>query len=150
MIDPFTAYAALQTGRKWLPYAVGGAGGLLVGCLIAWAAWSWQGREIESLAGQLTAMTDQRDVAAGDARRWEAFGNTAAAAVTARNAEIDAQRADMIRTELLLEQATSAAEAEAADLNARIRALKERADANPDQVRPLGPIARDAAKLLKP
>lgn len=153
MIDPASLLAGYQvysTAKKWVPYAIGGAGGLLVGCAIAWAAWSWQGRAITSLEGQLVAMTDQRDVAVGDARRWEAFGKTAAAAVEARNAEIEAQRADLLRTELLLEQSTTAAEAEAADLTAKIRALKERANANPDQVRSLGPIALDAAKLLKP
>lgn len=150
MIDPFTAYAAYSTGKKWLPYAVGGGLGLALGVVIAVGAWKWQEREIVSLTGQLTAMTDQRDLAANDARRWEAFGETARVAVDLRNAEVDAQRADLAATELLLEQATAAAERESATLNAQIKAMKDKAHANPDQVRPLGPIARDAGKLLKP
>lgn len=157
MIDPFTAYAALQTGRKWLPYAVGGGLGLVVGIGIAVAAWVWQGQEIDSLAGQLTAMTDQRDtarqsrdMAAADAQRWMAASEARSRVIEARNAEIEAQRADLIATEMLLEQANQAADREAADLKARIKTLKEKADANPDQVRRLGPLARDAAKLLKP
>jgi hypothetical protein len=62
MIDPFTAYAAYSTGKKWLPYAIGGGLGLALGCLIAWAAWSWQGREISGLEGQLKGATDSRDI----------------------------------------------------------------------------------------
>jgi len=154
--DPFTAYLGIKAARAWVPYAVGGGLGLVVGIGIAVAAWVWQGREIDSLAGQLTAMTDQRDtarqsrdMAAADAQRWMAASEARSRVIEARNAEIEAQRADLIATEMLLDQANEAADREAADLKAKIRTLKEKADANPDQVRPLGPIARDAAKLLQ-
>lgn len=148
MIETAAAVAAFKTGKFWLKAAP------WIGCVLLAVAfgalWKWDAKTIDSLTGQLTAMTDQRNLAANDARRWEAFGETARAAVEIRNAEIDAQRADLAATELLLEQANATAAKEAASLNAKIQAMKDKAHANPDQVRPLGNIARDAGKLLRP
>lgn len=144
----------IQAAKKWvLPAVLGGLAGVALTAIVvgvpAYFMVSGARETAAAAESALASMTRERDVAANDARRWESFGNTAAAAVTTRNAEIEAQRADLIATEMLLEQANEAADREAADLKARIRTLKEKADANPDQVRALGPLARDAAKLLQ-
>lgn len=148
MIETAAVLTAVKTGKFWLKAAP------WIGCVVLAVAfgalWKWDAKTIDSLTSELTAMTDQRDLAAGDARRWQAFGETARAAVEARNAEIDAQRADLAQTEILLEQANQATAVAESELRSTKRKMEKLANEHPDQVRPLGPIAHDAGKLLRP
>ena len=86
MIDPFTAYAALQTGRKWLPYAVGGIGGLLIaGLLIGVPAYFM----VTGARDTAAAMTLERDA-------YKASAENQADAVKARERTIDRLNAQAI------------------------------------------------------
>lgn len=67
MIDPFTAYAAYKATRKWVPYAVGGIGGLLIaGLLIGVPAYFM----VSGARATAAAVTVERDTykAAADAQ----------------------------------------------------------------------------------
>lgn len=126
-------------------YAIVGAGAAIAGFGLAW----WlQSDRVAGVKDQLAAMTTLHDMATQDAARWHQAAEERRAIIDQRNAEVEAAKADLKQAEAILETVDMAARAEAEDLNAEIRKWKERARANPQDVRPLGPIARDAVGVL--
>ncbi|WP_395017699.1 hypothetical protein [Dongia sp.] len=97
----------------------------------------------------IVSLTQQRDLAAGDAARWQG-------AAAQRQGVIDKQTQALRRLEsdgqaarAIAAANTEKAEQRIAALEARISHLKETAHARPDDVRPLGPIVRDALPGLQ-
>lgn len=78
----------------------------------------------------------------------DAAAETANTANDIHNAEAEKARADLARTEALLTTAGEAAQMAAADFTAEIAKWKERVNAHPDQTCILGPIDRDAVRVL--
>lgn len=139
------AILAGWTLQKLTPYLIVGAGSAVVGFGLAW----WlQSDRVAGVKDQLAAMTTMHDMAQQDARRWHQAAEDRRVIIEQRNAEIEAARADLKSAEAILVTADMVAKAEAEDLNAEIRKWKERARANPQDVRPIGPIARDAIGVL--
>lgn len=86
MIDPFTAYAGYKATRAWLPYAIGGAGGLLVaGLLIGVPAYFM----VSGARDTAAAMTLERDA-------YKASAENQADAVKSRERTIDRLNAQAI------------------------------------------------------
>jgi hypothetical protein len=97
----------------------------------------------------ITSLTQQRDVAAADAVRWQSAaeqrqGVIDRQALTLRRLESDGQAARAIA-------AANAGKAEQriAVLETRLSQMKEAAHARPEDVRLLGPIVRDALTSLR-
>jgi len=86
MIDPFTAYAAYKATRKWVPYAVGAVGGLLIaGLLIGVPAYFM----VSGARDTAAAMTLERDT-------YQASAENQAAAVKDRERSIDRLNAQAV------------------------------------------------------
>jgi hypothetical protein len=104
---------------------------------------------VEAKAAKITSLTEQRDLAAADAARWQKAaeqrqGVIDRQALTLRRLESDGQAA---RT--LAAATTDKAVQRIAALEARITKLTEAAHARPDDVRLLGPVVRDALPSLQ-
>jgi hypothetical protein len=120
---------------------------LAIVVLAATSAILWS--RLDAKEAAIVSLRQQRDLAAGDAARWQ----TAAAerqaiidrqALALRRLESDGQAARAIAA-----ASTAKAEQRIAALESRISKLKEAADARPDDVRSLGPIVRDALPSLQ-
>ncbi len=101
---------------------------------------------LDAKAAAIGSLTEQRDLAAGDAARWQQ-------AATERQAVIDRQALALRRLESdgaaarrIAEATTAQAAQRIATLESRISQLKEAAHARPEDVRPLGPVVRDALR----
>jgi hypothetical protein len=97
----------------------------------------------------IESLTQQRDVAAGDATRWQE-------AAAERQAIIDRQALALHRLESDGQSARALAAANSdkaaqriVALEAQLSKLKEAAHARPQDVRDLGPIVRDALSSLQ-
>jgi hypothetical protein len=120
---------------------------LAIVVLAATSAILWS--RLDAKEAAIVSLRQQRDLAAGDAARWQ----TAAAerqaiidrqALVLRRLESDGQAARAIAA-----ASTAKAEQRIAALESRISKLKEAANARPDDVRSLGPIVRDALPSLQ-
>lgn len=133
------AYVAEWTLRKALPW-------LIIAVLSAALVglWKWDANTIDGLTAERDSARGDVQTARADVARWTAMANTAQAANERHNAEAEKARADLAATEAVLATADAVAKAEAAELTAEIVKWKEKARANPQDVRPVGPIARDA------
>jgi type VI protein secretion system component VasK len=154
-MDPVTIWAAAQSGRFWLKAAPWLGCGLLLALLVG--VWKWDAKTIDGLTAERDAMMTQRDqarasrdMAAMDAQRWMTAVQARDRVIEARNAEVEAARADLARAEATISEADQVAKARIDSLRRRIAAMEKEAHEKPDQVRPVGPIARSAAGLLKP
>jgi hypothetical protein len=87
-------------------------------------------------------------LARDDATRWQAAAEEFAQIILDQNAASEAQRLDLQRANKIIGDAVTAARQASEAADAQIRTWKEKARANPDQVVPLGPIARDAVRVL--
>lgn len=129
------------TGGGWIPLLVAAAIGAFA------AAWI-QDYRIDGLRAERDAKADQLELARGDANRWRVAADTANAANEMHNAEVEKARADLAKTESILATMDEVSAAEAADLKAQIIKWKEKARAKPDQTCKLGPLDRDAVRVL--
>jgi len=115
MIDPFTAYAAYKATRKWVPYAVGAVGGLLIaGLLIGVPAYFM----VSGARDTAAAMTLERDT-------YQASAENQAAAVKDRERSIDRLNAQAV---LILNDWRDT-RADAADVEAKAKDMARRYDA---------------------
>jgi|1185.fasta_scaffold1072091_1 hypothetical protein len=110
--------------------------------LAATSAVLWS--RIAAKQAAIESLSQQRDVAAADAGRWQD-------AATARQAVVDRQALALRRLEsdgqaarVIAAANASQAELRIASLEAKLSKLKEAAHARPDDVQRLGPIVRDA------
>lgn len=137
--------AALWAGRKWLPYAAAGlAGFALAGLLIGVPAYYM----VKGSKDSAQAAIIRADMASQDAARWFAKAQALERDVAVQNEAAEAARADLAQAESILENADLLARQEAADLTSEIAKWKARANANPDQTCTLGPLDRDAVRVL--
>lgn len=120
-------------------------GGVAVGTT---GCWYVQEQRYDRAVAERNNAQDQLAVASNDAKRWKVAADTARTAVELQNAETEAARAALAQTERRLAVADAASQAEIASLSADLSKLKERARANPDQTCRLGPLDRDAVRLL--
>jgi hypothetical protein len=104
---------------------------------------------LEAKEAAITSLAQQRDLAAGDAVRWQR-------AAEERQSVIDRQAVSLRRLESDGQAARTIADATAdkakqriVALEASISKLKEAAHARPDDVRLLGPVVRDALTSLQ-
>ena len=109
------------------------------------ALWSRVGAK----EAEIVSLTQQLDVAAADAARWQAAaeqrqGVIDRQALTLRRLESDGQAARAIAA-----ANSDKAEQRIATLEAKISQLKEAAHARPEDVRRLGPIVRSALPSLQ-
>lgn len=110
--------------------------------------WYVQEQRYDRAVAERDSAQDQLSVASNDAKRWRAAAEVANTAVQIQNANVEAARVDLAATEKRLREATDISRTEAASLAAQISKLKERARDNPDQTCRLGPLDRDAVRLL--
>jgi hypothetical protein len=99
---------------------------------------------LEAKEAAIVSLTQQRDIAAADALRWQR-------AAAEREGVIDRQALSLRRLEsdgqaarVLADATTDQAAQRIAALEAKLSKLKEVAHARPDDVRLLGPVVRDA------
>lgn len=111
-------------------------------CAVLWS-------RLDAKQAAITSLTQQRDLAAADAARWQT-------ATVERQAIIDRQALTLRRLESDGQAARAIAEANSAQAAQRIATLestlaqwKEAAHAKPEDVRLLGPIVRDALPGLR-
>ena len=141
----FAALTAAWAARKWLPFALAGLGGFLLAALLIGVPAYYM---VSGARDSRDAAITRADMASQDAQRWHQAAEERRAAIERQNAEIEAARADALQSEAILETADMLARAEAADLMAEISKWKARANANPDQTCTLGPLDRDAVRVL--
>jgi len=117
---------------------------IMLGATVA-VLWS----RVDAKQAAVTSLTQQRDLAAADAARWQG-------AAEQRQGVIDRQAQSLRRLESDGQAARAIADANAgqaeqriASLEAQISKLKEAAHARPEDVRDLGPIVRDALGGLR-
>lgn len=119
---------------------------LVVAALIAAVVWF---RHEATVARDAQAVAERgAEIAAADAKRWQAAAEERGQIIEAQNAEIESARADLVRARRVIADAEAAAERARDAAETRIRQWMERARANPDQTVPLGPISRDAVRVL--
>ncbi|GAB2176712.1 hypothetical protein DLREEDagr8_22700 [Dongia sp. agr-C8] len=104
---------------------------------------------LDAKEAAIASLTQQRDLAAADAARWQG-----AAAERAGVIERQAQSLRRLESDGQAARAIAASHADQAAqriavLEAKISHLKEAAHARPDDVRLLGPIVRDALPSLQ-
>lgn len=126
---------------------------IIAGVLAAALAglWIWDAKTIDSLTAQRDAALES--INGPDGYKVRAAATSAALVqhqkiIEERNAEVEQRRADLAKTEAILDTADTLNRLVTADLEAEIAKLKERARANPDQTCRLGPIVRDVRGLL--
>jgi hypothetical protein len=120
---------------------------LAIVVLAATSAVLWS--RIGAKEAEIVSLTQQLDVAAADAARWQAAaeqrqGVIDRQALTLRRLESDGQAARAIAA-----ANSDKAEQRIATLEAKISQLKEAAHARPEDVRRLGPIVRSALPSLQ-
>jgi len=125
------------------------AGGLILAIVLLGATCLVLRARIAAQDSEIVSLTEQRQMAAADARRWQD-------AALQRQAIIDRQALALRRLESDGRAARSLAVANAdqaarkiAALETRLSQIKEAAHAKPEDVRPLGPIVRDALRGLR-
>ncbi len=146
-MEPFTvAYAAVKTGRFWLKAAPW----LLIAMLVLSfvVVWKIDASSIDGLIAERDSARHDLTIARADVNRWIVAAEAANTANDIHNAEVEKAWADLARAETLLTTAEEVAQKESADLNAEIAKWKERVNAHPDQTCILGPIDRDAVRVL--
>jgi hypothetical protein len=123
--------------------------GMIVAIVLLGATSAVLWSRIAAKQAAIESLTQQRDVAAADATRWQD-------AVAERQAIIDHQALTLRRLESDGQAARAVAEANSdkaaqliAALEAQLSKLKEAAHARPQDVRALGPIVRNALPSLQ-
>lgn len=98
--------------------------------------------EVREKANALRFMTEDRDRQAVSVKQLSDINQDQALQLT--RLQVDADKAAIVAQQVEQDRQT-----ELAKLRDTITDLKEKARANPDQVRPLGPIVRDALRAEK-
>lgn len=146
---PFALPAAIGMSKgKWIAIGVVVLLVLLaLGGMYAWLRIERSAR-VEAEARQHEAEL-ARDFYKADANRWQA-ANAEQVKVNAANiAAFDAARADLARSAASAIEAANEAEQRAAASAVQVSKLRSRANADPGNVRPLGPLVRDGLEWLR-
>lgn len=143
MIPPFIASIGAKVIGWVSPWLL--AGGLAVSLV---GLWVWDQHTIDSLRAEKVAAIERADMASQDASRWFGKAQQLERDVELQNEAAEAARADAAMAEAILRTADDLARQEAADLTAEIAKWKARANENPDQTCTLGPLDRDAVRVL--
>lgn len=137
---PFTGGASV-----WAPYAIAAGVGAVAASLVVWKVMDWRleaaSTRADSAERALFTMTEDRD------RNVLAYTSCHAATLV-QNDAIESMRADTARLNQLFGEAAEKSRAEKQAAQTQIDKWKELARDHPDQVNPLGSIARDGYKLL--
>lgn len=151
MIDPLSAYLAYSTGKKWLPYAIGGGLGLALGCLIAWGAWSFQGERIDARTAERDSARQSRDMALADATRWASAAQMRDGVIKAQKDQIDKLVKDAAESQTAALELIDEANARADSTERKLAQLRKQAHDAPeaDKPRPLSPAARAGLEWLR-
>jgi hypothetical protein len=120
-------------------------GGVLI--VMGFAIWHYRNAAIVARDAQAVAERSA-EIAAADAARWQAAAEERGRLIESQNAAIEARRADLARARQVIADAEAAARQARQAAETQIRQWRERSRANPDQAVPLGPIARDAVRVL--
>jgi hypothetical protein len=153
--------AALELGLGLLKWLAGHK--TLAALVLCAGGLAWSRHELAVLTierdaadARIAAAEQQRDLATQDAARWQgasALRDRAIAdldaAMARQSAAVEAERAARQRADRIAAAEASAARQAGEALQQRISAAEENAHAHPDQVRKLGPIARDLARQLQ-
>jgi prophage tail gpP-like protein len=138
MMLPFMAASSIPWGKIILAVVILGLG----------AAVFWYRHEAAVARDAQAVAERSAEIAAADAARWQAAAEERGRLIESQNAEIEAARADLVRARKVIADAAAAARQAEQAAEAEISRWKARAHANPDQTVPLGPISRDAVRLL--
>ena len=112
------------------------------------ATYKWEHAFVVAAEAERDSATSQLETATADVARWTEAWEKDHAKLEAQNAAIEAQRADLTRANQIIADANEAQRKAAAASQAQIEHWKELARAHPDQTSPIGPIARDALRVL--
>ena len=97
----------------------------------------------------ITSLTEQRDLAADDAARWQTAAEQRQGVIDRQAVTLRRLESDGTAARAIADQQQDRAQQKIAALEARISTLKEAAHARPEDVRQLGPIVRDALGSLQ-
>jgi hypothetical protein len=103
---------------------------------------------IEAKAAEVASLTQQRDLAAGDATRWQDAAAQRQGVIDRQAATLRRMESDGVAARAIADSNADQARQKTALLEAQISKLKEAAHARPEDVRELGPIVRDALSSL--
>jgi hypothetical protein len=92
----------------------------------------------------IESLTQQRDLASGDAQRWHQASGERQAIIDRQALALRRLESDGAAARAIADTTMTQAQAKIATLEKQIGTLKENAHARPQDVRPLGPIVRDA------
>ena len=138
----FLAPVAAEVGAKTLwkvaPWAV--AALLAVG--LGSALWVQTAR-LTSTQVQLEESKKARNLADQDAHRWKNAADQRDGIIADQAKQLTEMKADRDAAQIIAEQTEAQRLQQVTDLEKSLAAVKEKARANPDQVRPYGPIASD-------
>jgi hypothetical protein len=120
---------------------------LLIVILGATSAVLWS--RLDAKDAEITSLTDQREVAAADAKRWERAADQRQGVIERQASSLRRLESDGAAARMIADQQQDQAQQKIAALEVKVSKLKEAAHARPEDVRQLGPIVRDALSSLR-
>lgn len=143
-LAPIAAEVGNWTLRRILPWAV-------CACLIfglSMALWVEAAR-LDAVRAALAAARHDEELAQADAKRWAGADARMQRIIDDQAAQLSRQAADLAGAERVADELAATQARKISVLSDQIDALKARAHAHPDQVRPLGPIVTDVLVSLR-
>lgn len=126
----------------WLPWAIAGGLALALGGTL-WV----QSARLDAARSARDAAVQALDMIRQDRDRQAAAVAQRDKVIAEQTAQLEQHRADEAKAAQVAAQVESDRQAQIAKLKTDLASLKEKARANPDQVRPLGPIVLDALRV---
>jgi len=104
---------------------------------------------IEAKEAEIASLAEQRNLAAADAARWQAAAEQRQGIIDRQALTLRRLESDGTAARAIAEATTAEAERRIAALEIKLSKLKDAVHAQPDDVRLLGPIVRDALPSLR-
>ena len=142
-LTPLAVGAGALTLRKALPWLV------LAAAITMLAAAVWlQTMRLQASRIALRAATAQVDLRQQDAERWRSAAGQRDTVIRDQARQLARLRADALLAQQVADDLEAARRKQVGDLDKQLKQLQARAHANPDQVRPLGPLVIDVLGSL--
>jgi len=137
-LAPVAAQVGGMTIKKILPWAI------VAVAVIGLGGFAWiQSARLHAAQETIGTLRDRADTLAVDVLRWQKSAADMQGVIDDQAAQLTRQTADLAKAQSIADETAQQQAAEISDLNNQLDALKARANAHPDQVRPLGPIVLD-------
>lgn len=134
-IAPIAAQVGATTLSKILPWAIGGV--IILG--LGGALWLQTGR-LHNAEAALKTETAKAALYQSSADGWQAASKQRDGIIADQQAELTKLAADRRAAQAIADQQAAEDAARVTELSDQLASLKAKANAHPDQVRPLGPI----------